>query len=95
MGTTSVDPAALRAAAQRIETAAEIVLDAVEVNLQFDGSAAGRSHSAAGGAVRAAADTVVADARQWALAACELAGTLRVAADRCAADDTNSAMSLR
>lgn len=95
MGTTSVDPAALRAAAQRIEAAAEIVVDAMTVNLQFDGSTAGRAHSAAGEAVRVAAETLVADARGWAVTADEVVVALRAAADRRAAEETHAVRKVR
>ena len=85
----------LHAAAQRIETAADIVLDAVNVRLQFDGSAAGRSHAAAGGAVRNAVELVVADVHRWASTAREAAGALRAGAERCAATEADAAAALR
>lgn len=91
MGTTSVEPAALLTAAQRIETASEMVLDAVQLRLQFDGSSAGRAHTAAGGAIRAAAESMVADARRWALAADEVVVALRTAADLRAAEEAHAA----
>lgn len=97
-GTTSVDPAALRAAAQRIDTAADLVLGAVHDqldNLQFDGSAAGRVHVAAGAAVRAALDRLCGDMRAWAHAAAELAAALRVGADRHAAAEAEAAAVMR
>lgn len=94
MGTTSVDPSILHAAAQRIESAAEIVQDAINVRLQFDGSVAGRSHASAGGAVRTAVEQVVADLQQWASTAREAAIALRAGADLHAAADADAATAL-
>jgi hypothetical protein len=94
MGTTSVDPAILHAAAQRIDTAAEIVQDAVKLRLQFGGSVAGRSHASAGGAVRTAVEQVVADLQQWASTAREAAAALRAGADRHSAADAHAATTL-
>jgi len=83
MGTTSVDPAALQAAAQRLETAVEIVLSTLHtrlVGLQFDGTVAGRAHGRAGDAVRMGVDVVVADLVRWAAAARETSAALRAGA---------------
>jgi hypothetical protein len=49
MGITSVDPAALRAAALRMDTAADIVLGILRAHLadlRFDAVAAGRDYGA-------------------------------------------------
>ena len=74
MGITSVDPAALRAAALRMDTAADIVLGILRAHLadlRFDAVAAGRDYGAAGVAVREVLDRLVADVTQWAVAARE------------------------
>ena len=94
MGTTSVDPVALRRAAQSIDSAADHVLGLIP-RLQFDSSVAGRLHTAAGGAVRSAAEQVVGDARRWALAAREAAGALRLGADRHADQESAAVAVLR
>jgi hypothetical protein len=83
MGTTSVDPAALQAAAQRLDTAADIVLGTLRTrlaDLQFDGAVAGRAHGRAGDAVRTGVDTVVAGLARWAAAARETSAALRAGA---------------
>ncbi len=95
MTITSVDPAALRAAAQRIDVAADALLEAVIVPLRFDGAVAGRAHGLAGGDVRAAIDVLVARARNWALTAHEVTNTLREAASRWADTEDRSAAVLR
>ena len=95
MGTTSVDPSVLYAAAQRIEAAAEIVQNAVNVRLTFDGSVAGRSHSSSGTAVRAAVEQVVSELQQWASTAREAAGALRAGADCHVMADADAAAALR
>ena len=77
-----MDTAAIRAAAQRFDTAAD-VLDGVSLSrLQFDGSVAGRVHTAHGDALRSALDRLAAQVAQWSRAAEELACALRVTADR-------------
>ena len=91
--TTSVDPAALRAAAQRLENAADTVLDAVGSHLRglrFDGTVAGRAHTGSGWALRAAMDTLAGDAARWARAAADLAAVLRAGADRHAGREANA-----
>ena len=55
-----------------LDAAAEIVQNASNVRLQFDGAVAGRSHTAAGAAVRNAVESLIADARQWASTAGEV-----------------------
>ncbi|MGY4710379.1 type VII secretion target [Mycolicibacterium sp. CBM1] len=84
MGSTRVDTAAVRAVAQRFAAAADI-LDGVSrthlSRLRFDGSAAGRAHTASGGAVRAALDHCAAELAQWSRAAEEIAAALRSVAD--------------
>lgn len=98
IGTTVVDPTALRAAAQRIDTAADLLLGAIRGqldSLQFDAASAGRVHAPAGAAVRAALDRLAGDMRAWAQAAAELAAALRVGADRHDAAETESAAVMR
>jgi len=83
MGTTSVDPAALQAAAQRLDTAADIVLGTLRTRLaclQFGGAVAGRAHDRAGDAVRMGVDMVAADLARWAAAVRETSAALRAGA---------------
>jgi uncharacterized protein YukE len=82
MGTTRVDTAAVRAAAQRFDIAADVLGGASLNRLQFDGNVAGRVHTAHGDALRAALDRLAAQVTQWSRAAEEVAATLRVTADR-------------
>ena len=89
---------ALRAAAQRMDIAADIVLDTVRTHLsalQFDRAVAGRAHTAAGGAVRTSVDRVVADMVQWATAARETGDALRAGADCYADAELRSVAALR
>ncbi|MCB0934153.1 MAG: ESX-1 secretion-associated protein [Mycobacterium sp.] len=95
MGTTSVDLATLDAAAQRLDAAAEIVQNASNVRLQFDGAVAGRSHTAAGAAVRNAVESLIADARRWASTAGEAASALRAGVNLAAHAEADSAAALR
>ncbi len=81
MGNTRVDTAAVRAAAQRFDTAAD-VLGASLNRLQFDGSVAGRTHIAHGAALGSALDRLGAEVAQWSRAAEEIAAALRAVADR-------------
>jgi hypothetical protein len=82
MGNTRVDTAAVRAAAQRFDTAVDVLGGASLNGLRFDGSLAGRVHTAHGGALHSAVDRLVAEAAQWSRAAEEVAAALRVTADR-------------
>lgn len=95
--TTSVDPAALWAAAQQLDSAADAVIGAARPlgALQFDGAAAGRAHTGSGWAVRAAMDALAADLNRWAHAARELAGALRAAAQQHAAAEAYGETVLR
>jgi len=93
MGTTSVEPAALQAAAQRLDATADIVLGTLRtrlVGLQFGGPVAGRAHGRAGDAVRMGVDTVVADLARWAAAARETSAALRAGA-QCYSDAESGA----
>ncbi|MBB3602250.1 uncharacterized protein YukE [Mycolicibacterium sp. BK556] len=82
MGNTRVDTAALRAAAQRFDAAADALGGAALSRLHFDGSVAGRAHTAHGDAVRSSLDRLAAGLAQWLRATEEVAATLRVTADR-------------
>lgn len=82
MGNTRVDTAAVRAAAQRFDTAADVLGGASLNRLQFDGSVAGRTHIAHGAALRSALGRLGAEVVQWSRAAEEITAALRVAADR-------------
>jgi hypothetical protein len=97
MPITSVDPAALWAAAQRLDSAADVAAGAARPlgDPHFDGSAAGRAHAGSGWAVRAAVDALAADLNRWAHAARELAGALRAAAQQHAAAEAYGETVLR
>ena len=97
MPITSLDPAALWAAAQRLDSAADAVAGAARPleDPHFDGTAAGRAHAGSGWAVRAAMDALAADLNRWAHAARELAGALRAAAQQHAAAEAYGETVLR
>lgn len=98
MPTTSVDTALVRAAAARIDTAADLLQEAVDTHLRglrFDGTAAGRAHAADGDAVCAALRCAVDDVRRWAQAARELSRALRAGADAHAGAEAHAAGSMR
>ena len=98
MPTTSVDTALVRAAAARIDTAADLLQEAVDTHLRalcFDGSAAGRGHAADGDAVHAAVHAVAADAARWARAARELSRALRAGADAHTGSEAAAARTMR
>ena len=82
MGNTRVDTAALHAAAQRFDTAADVLDGALLSRLQFRGSVAGRVHTAHGDALRSELDRLATGVTQWSRAAEEVAAALRVTADR-------------
>jgi hypothetical protein len=89
-----VDVALLRAVAGQYEAAGDIVDAVVRNHLlgqTFDGASAGRSHTAAGDALRRAVDEVADQLRQWSGAAAEIAAVLRAAADRYADADVRAA----
>jgi hypothetical protein len=90
-----VDTAALRAAAQRFDTAADLLDAALRAQLsrlRFDGALAGRAHVAGGDAVRAALDRLAAEVAQWSRAAAEVAAALRATADGYADAELNAAI---
>lgn len=98
METTWVDPVALRAAAQRMDAAADIaiaILASQLDDLQFDGATAGRAHIAAGGSVRTGVDLVVADMVRWAGVARETSAALRAGADLYADVESRAVADLR
>ena len=98
MGTTSVDPAALRAAAQRLDAAADIVDRILTSNLsglRFDSAVAGRDHAVVGGVVRGVLDRLIADMTRWAVAARETAAALRTGADRFSDAESRAVANLR
>ncbi len=93
-----MDFAALAAAAARIDMAAESVLAAVSGrlgDLRFDAATAGRSHGAAGAAVRDEVERLAADLICWAHAAGAVAGALRAGADGHTAAEGAAAAALR
>lgn len=97
MPTHSVDPAALAAAAHRLDAAAALLAE-VHARLgapQFDAAAAGRSHAAAGAQVRAALERLIGDLAQWAAAAAEIAAALNSVALRFDHAETGAAAVLR
>lgn len=76
-----MDTAAVRIAAARFDTAADILSGTLS-GLRFDGATAGRAHVAHGDAVRAAVERLAAALAQWSRAAAEIAAALRADADR-------------
>jgi hypothetical protein len=98
MGTTSLDLAAVRAAAQRIDAAAETVRGVVESRLgtvHLDAATAGRAHAAAGATLRTEIHRLAEDLAAWAYAAGELAAALRSRADGHAATENDAVAALR
>ena len=89
MGTTSVDPHALRLAARRLDEAADLLDTALRSHLN------GLQLSSADGATRAAIEKLVADVARWQRAARESACAVRVGADRYTDDDRRGAAVLR
>lgn len=88
----------MRAAAQRMDAAADVVDTVIGIrlgDLQFDGSAAGRAHTAAGDAVRAGTDRVVTAMTQWAAVARETAAALRAGAEMYADAESRATATLR
>ena len=82
MGTISVDPAALRMAAQRMDAAAEILAGALGTHLR--GLQSGD-----------AVCQLVADVGHWTRAAREVAGVLRLGADRYCDGESAAVAALR
>lgn len=98
MGTTSVDLAAVRAAAQRIDDSAATVLEAPATRVgswRIDATTTGRVHGDAGAALRAETERLSADLIGWAYAAGELAAALRSGADGHLAAEYEAAAVLR
>lgn len=98
MGTTSLDPAAVLAAAHRLDAAATALLDAADSRLasrRFDAAAAGPAHTAAGAALRLQTERLATDLVRWAYAAGELAAVLRAGADGHAAAEADATAALR
>ena len=60
-------------------------------NLRFDGATAGRAHTAHGDALRTALGRLTADVAQWSRSAEEIAGALRLGADRYAEAEARTA----
>lgn len=95
MGSTRVDTAAVRAAAQRFDTAAAILDEVLGTHLsrlRFDGAVAGRAHAAGGEAMRAALNRQGSQLAQWSRSAAEIAAALRAAADQYAEAELNAAV---
>lgn len=92
----NVDVAALRMAAQRMESAAEILSGALgSRGLEFGAASAGRSHGQAGAALREAIDRIVAAALASAAGSRDIADALRCCADRYRHTDSTAAGKLR
>lgn len=94
----TADLAGLRMAAQRMESAADILCGALGPHvrgLNFDAALAGRSHGEAGAALRIAVDRLVAGAVAAAAESRDVAHTLRGCADRYSHCDESSAETLR
>lgn len=82
MGTVSVDPAALRTAAQRLEAAADLLAGTLGTHLRGLQSGDGVS-------------LLVDDVGQWTRAARDVADTLRSGADRYCGGEAAAAAALR
>ena len=98
MGTTAVDLAAVRAVAQRIESAAETLLEAPGAqpgSWHIDGANTGCAHSAAGAALRRETERLTTDLVGWGYAAGELAAALRSGADGRTVAESEAAAVLR
>lgn len=92
MGTTSVDPEALRAAARRIDSASELLLAAVHQHLgALQSGGASRFESP----LRTALDRLAEQMLEWSHAARELAEALWVGAERHSAADMHAAGVIR
>lgn len=92
MGNTRVDTAAMRAAAHRFGAAAEILDGALLMRgLRFDGSTAGRAHTARGDGLRAALDRLTGEIANWSRAAEEIAAAVLAGADRYADAEVRAA----
>jgi len=94
MGNARVDTASVRTAAQRFDTAAQLVDGALGA-LRFDGAAAGRGHVRHGDEVHNALSRLATDLARWSRSASEIAATLRADADRYAEADARAAAVLR
>ena len=93
MGNTRVDTAAVYAAAQRFDAAAELLDSALRTHLAglgFGGSTAGRAHIARGEALSAALRTLGGELVHWSRAAEEIGAALRAGADRYVDAETNA-----
>ena len=89
-----IDVAAVRAVADRIDAATELIDDAVAnhlARLTFGGALAGLAHAARGDALRGGLDRLAAELSQWSRAAVEIAVALRAGADRYAEADLYAA----
>jgi hypothetical protein len=89
MGTTSVDPYALRFAAQRLDEAADLLDAALSRHLS------GLRLLAADGATRSAVGGVVEGVARWQRTAREYASVVRAGADRYTDEDRDGAEALR
>lgn len=89
MGTTSVDPYALRHAARRLDEAADLLDGAVRTHL------AGLRLPAADGRTRAAISQLIDEVLHWQRTAREYASAVRAGADRYADEDLAGAEALR
>lgn len=90
----SIDAAAVYAAADRFNTASELIDNAVAdqlARLTFDGARAGRSYTDRGEALRAGLDRLAGELSRWSRAAVEIAAALRAGADHYADADRYAA----
>ena len=84
-GPAGIDVAAVRAVADQLDRAAELIDDAAGYHLArltFGGATAGRAHSARGDALRAALQRLAGELSQWSRATGEIAVGLRAGAER-------------
>lgn len=89
MGTTSVDPHALRFAARRLDEAADLLEGAVRNHLS------GLRLTGSGGSMGLAMGQLVDDVAYWQRAVREYAGAVRASADRYSDEDRRGAEALR
>ena len=94
MGNTRVDIAALCAASQQFDAAAEILDIALRIHLsglRFGGATAGRAHTARSEAVGASLHRLNGELAQWSRAAQEIGAALRAGAERYVDAETRAA----
>lgn len=87
----SVDAPTLGAVADRFDYAADLISHAARLRLGFDGSCAGRVHTAQGEALRRTLDRWGGELTRWARASTEIATALRLSSARYGRADLGAA----